>query len=122
MIVTFRIQEAPGSVFGILARQEMQLVSDEMRPAPKIISEIRKKAPNSKIIGFKLEENQEKISEKAMNLLNKNNLDLVIGNTISGFEKNKNEIWIFNKKGKSTYKKGDKEELSDFILDSIINQ
>jgi phosphopantothenoylcysteine decarboxylase/phosphopantothenate--cysteine ligase len=94
----------------------------ELIPAPKIISEIRKKAPNSKIIGFKLEENQEKISEKAMNLLNKNHLDLVVGNTISGFEKNKNEIWIFDKKGKSTYKKGDKEELSDFILNSIINQ
>lgn len=94
----------------------------EMIPAPKIISEIRKKAPNSKIVGFKVEENQEKISEKSMNLLNKNHLDLVVGNTISGFEKNKKEIWIFDKKGKSTNKKGDKEELSDFILDSIINQ
>jgi phosphopantothenoylcysteine decarboxylase/phosphopantothenate--cysteine ligase len=94
----------------------------ELIPAPKIISEIRKKAQNSKVIGFKLEENRKKISEKAKSLLNKNQLDLVVGNTISGFEKNENEIWIFDKKGKSTYKKGCKEELSDFILDSIIDQ
>ena len=93
----------------------------EMFPATKIISNIRKKAPKSKIIGFKVEENKTNLKEKAMNLLKKNNLDFVVANLIAGFNYDQNEIWIFDKKGKSIYKKGKKEKLADYILD-IINQ
>lgn len=91
----------------------------ELFSAPKIISIIRKKAPLAKIIGFKAEEKKANLKAKAMNLLNKNNLDYVVANLIYGFNKNQNEIWIFNKKGKSYYKKGKKEELADYILDII---
>lgn len=91
----------------------------EMSPAPKIISSLRKKSPKSKIIGFKVEENTVKLKIKARDILNKNNLDFVVANTISGFGKDKNEIWIIDKKGKCTHKKGDKEQLANHILDSI---
>jgi len=91
----------------------------EMKPAPKIISIFRKKAPQSKIIGFKVEEKKDSLKEKAMILLKKNNLNFVVANLIYGFNKNENEIWIFDKKGKSIHKKGKKEELADFILDII---
>ena len=91
----------------------------EMQPAPKIISILRKKAPKAKIIGFKVEEKKDKIKEKSMNLLKNNKLDFVVGNTISGFTNDENEIWIYNQKGKSTNKKGKKEILADYILESI---
>ena len=91
----------------------------EMSPTPKIIANLRKKAPNSKIIGFKVEENAVKLKEKARNFLKKNNLDFVIANTISGFDKDENEIWIIDKKGKSVYKKDKKEQLADHILDTV---
>ena len=91
----------------------------EMSPSPKIIANLRIKAPNSKIIGFKVEENAVKLKEKARNLLKKNNLDDVIANTISGFDKDENEIWIIDKKGKSIHKKGKKEQLTNHILDTI---
>ena len=91
----------------------------EMNPAPKIISIIRNKAPQSKIIGFKVEEKKDSLKEKAMILLRKNNLNFVVANLIYGFNKNENEIWLFDEKGKSIHKKGKKEELSDFILDMI---
>ncbi len=91
----------------------------ELFPAKKIISKLRKKAPNSKIIGFKLEEKKDKMHEKALDLLNKNNLDLVVANTLSSLKKDENEIWIINKKGESLYKKGNKCQLSDFILNTI---
>jgi len=91
----------------------------EMTPAPKIISYLRKKAPQSKIIGFKVEEKKDTLEKKAMILLNKNNLNFAIANLIYGFNKNENEIWIFDKKGKIIHKKGNKEELADFILDII---
>lgn len=91
----------------------------EMFPAQKIISKLREKAPNSKIIGFKVEEKKDKLREKALDLLKKNNLDLVVANTLSGFNKDENEIWIINKKGKSLHKKENKCQLADYILDTI---
>jgi len=91
----------------------------EMSPSPKIIVNLRKKAPNSKIIGFKVEENVVKLKEKARNFLKKNNLDFVVANTISGFDKDENEIWIIDKKGKSVHKKDKKEQLADHILDTV---
>jgi len=91
----------------------------EMLSAPKIIASLRKKAPKSKIIGFKVEEKSPKLKEKAGNLLKKNNLDFVVANTISGFDKDENEIWIIDKKGKTIHKKGKKEHLADYILDTV---
>jgi phosphopantothenoylcysteine decarboxylase/phosphopantothenate--cysteine ligase len=91
----------------------------EMLPTPKIISELRKIAPNSKIIGFKAEEKKEKLVNNALILLNKNNLDFVVANTISSFNKDENEIWIINKKGKKFHKKGNKCEIADYIFDIV---
>ena len=91
----------------------------ELSPASKIISGLRKKAPNSKIIGFKVEETSSKLKEKASALLKKNNLDFVVANTISGFSKDENEIWIIDKKGKCIHKKGRKEQLASYILDTV---
>jgi phosphopantothenoylcysteine decarboxylase/phosphopantothenate--cysteine ligase len=91
----------------------------KMSQAPKIIEKLRKKAPKSKIIGFKVEESQKNLKEKAKNLLINNNLDAVVANTINGFDKNENEIWILDKNGKSINKKGNKNILADYILDKI---
>ena len=91
----------------------------EMFSAPKIISKLRKKAPDSKLIGFKVEANKANFKEKAMNLLKKNNLEFVVANLIYGFNSDRNEIMIFDKKGKTFLKKGKKEELADYIFDII---
>ena len=93
----------------------------ELSPTSKIISKLRNKAPNSKIVGFKVEDKKDKLNEKAFDLLKKNNLDYVVANTISGFNKEENEIWVINKKGKINHKKGDKSKLTDYILDEIQN-
>lgn len=91
----------------------------KMDKAPKVISLIRPLAPKAKIIGFKVEENIDKIKQGSKELLNKNKLDLIVGNTVQGFEKDKNEIWILDKSGNYSHKKGDKSEIADFILDKI---
>ena len=94
----------------------------EMQNAPKIISKIRKITPKSKIIGFKIEDNPNKLKKSASDLLKTNHLDLVIGNTTSAFNKDYNEIWIINKKGKTLHKKGTKENLTNIIIDTILKQ
>jgi phosphopantothenoylcysteine decarboxylase/phosphopantothenate--cysteine ligase len=91
----------------------------EFTKAKKIISEIRKKSPKSKIIGFKLEESKDKIKERGFDLLKKNNLDFVVANTLSGFKTDDNEIFIINKKGESIHKKAKKSKLANYILDMI---
>jgi len=91
----------------------------ELSPAPKIIQEIRLIAPKSKIIAFKVEESKKNLKEKSYQLLKKNQLDIVIANTVSAFGKDENEILIINKKGESIHKKGKKEGLADYILDMI---
>jgi len=92
----------------------------ELKPTSKLLPIIRKKAPKSKIIAFKVEDKKENVEKKSLELLKKNNLDFVAGNTISAFEKGKNEILIVDKKGKSTLKKGKKENLANDILNLII--
>jgi len=52
-------------------------------------------------------------------LLSKNNLDVVVANTISAFGADENEILIIDKKRKSITKKGKKEQLAGYILDTI---
>lgn len=89
----------------------------EMSPAPKIIEKLREKAPNSKIVGFKLEEKQDGLTDVAYELLKKNKLDFVVANTISGLEGNKNKVWIVDKKGNSTKREGSKKIIADYILD-----
>jgi len=91
----------------------------ECSPAPKIITKIREVAPKSKIIAFKVEENKKHLKEKAIKLLTRDNLDVVVANTISACGTDENEILIIDKKGKSIAKKGRKEELSEYILDAI---
>jgi len=86
----------------------------------KIISLLRKKARNSKIIGFKVEDKKDQLLKRAMKLIKDNNLDFAVANTIEGFEKERNEIWIINKNGKSLHKKGKKDQLSNYILDTIL--
>ncbi len=91
----------------------------ECSPAPKIIQKIREVAPKSKIIAFKVEENKKDLKEEALKLLSKNNLDVVVANTISAFGADENEILIIDKERKSITKKGKKEQLAGYILDTI---
>jgi len=108
----------PKKINGKISSDEKNLIL-KMVPAPKIINMLRVKAPNSKIVGFKLGVEYDKLISKSHNLLNKNNLDFVIANKISGINNDKNEIWIIDKKGNQVHKTGSKGHLADFILDFI---
>jgi len=91
----------------------------ELRPASKILPIVCKKTSKTIIVGFKVEDKKENLKKESLDLLKKHKLDFVVGNTISGFSSDENQIWIFNKSGKSVSKKGKKEELAQFILNRI---
>jgi phosphopantothenoylcysteine decarboxylase/phosphopantothenate--cysteine ligase len=92
----------------------------EMHKTPKILSELRNLCLDSTIIGFKVEETSEQIEEKCLGVLNNYNLDLVVGNTLSGFSSDQNEIWVVDKNGHTFHEKGDKDYLADKILNIIV--
>ena len=90
--------------------------------APKLLKQIREKAPNTYLFGFKVEETEDKIQKKAKQIGHQYNLDLVIGNTITGFQKEENTIWIFDKTKELIHTHGKKIELSHIILNAIVKK
>ena len=91
-----------------------------MKSAPKIITDLKSKSPNSKIVGFKLEETSEQISVKARRFLHKNKLDFVVANTILNINSDKGEFWVIDKNNKIVNIRDDKKNLADSIFDIII--
>ena len=91
----------------------------ELKKSPKIISIIRKKAPNSIIVGFKLCDNKNNVIKEAENLLTNNKLNFVVGNTISAINSEKNKIWIIDKNKKNIELNGNKIDITNKILDKI---
>lgn len=92
-------------------KQSISLTNTE-----KIIKKAKKKSPETKIISFKLEINEEKINEKTKNLLNHS--ELVIGNKIGDLGKEKKDYYILGKE-KEEKNKLTKTELAKYISDLI---
>jgi phosphopantothenoylcysteine decarboxylase/phosphopantothenate--cysteine ligase len=87
--------------------------------APSILEALRLRVPHAKIIGFKTEEKKKNVNRKTQQLLTKYHLSGAVGNTLAGFGGQDNQILLCSKKGKSTWKKGKKEELASSILDMV---
>jgi phosphopantothenoylcysteine decarboxylase/phosphopantothenate--cysteine ligase len=87
--------------------------------APTVLEALRLQAPCTKIFAYKTEEKKINVKKKTQQLLTKHHLEGAVGNTIAAFGVKDNEIYILTKNGKSSWKKGKKEELAPFILDMI---
>ncbi|VVB61356.1 Dihydromethanopterin reductase (acceptor) [uncultured archaeon] len=94
-------------------------ISIECFQAPTILKTLRSRVPHTTIIAYKTEEKKINVKRKTQQLLMKHHLDGAVGNTLAGFGAKDNEILILTKKGKSSWKKGKKEELAPVILDMI---
>ncbi|MBN1860189.1 MAG: bifunctional phosphopantothenoylcysteine decarboxylase/phosphopantothenate--cysteine ligase CoaBC [Candidatus Thermoplasmatota archaeon] len=88
-------------------------------PAPVFLETLRLKVPKARIIAFKTEEKKSNVQRKTRQLLVRYRLDGAVGNTLTGFGGESNEILLLSRKGKSIWKKGKKEEIAPFILDLL---
>jgi hypothetical protein len=77
---------------------------------------IRKHAPSSTIIGFKLAETKEQAIKKAKQLQSKIPLNSVIANTIESLGSSTQSIWIVDQTKKITSYNGSKEEVTRQLL------
>jgi phosphopantothenoylcysteine decarboxylase/phosphopantothenate--cysteine ligase len=88
-----------------------------LRPAPRINPFLKKIAKN--VIAFKLEEKEESVVEKAKELIVKDGVNYVIGNTIESMGSKEAKIWIVGKEGLIKELRGKKEEIARDIIDLI---
>ncbi len=87
--------------------------------APVVLKLIRLKAPNACVIAFKTEDRKTDVKRKTQQLLTKYHLNGAVGNTLTGFRSEHNEVLLLSKNGKAIWRKGKKEELASVILDLI---
>ena len=87
----------------------------KLRKSPYVIEELRKLNPNGKVIAFKAEKERKDIEKKALDFLNKFNLDLVVANTLQAFGSEESEVWIVSRR-ETFYLKGNKKTLAEKIL------
>jgi phosphopantothenoylcysteine decarboxylase/phosphopantothenate--cysteine ligase len=91
----------------------------ECNQAPIILETLRSSLPHGTLIAFKTEEKKQNVKRKTQQLLIKYHLDGAIGNTLAGFGGDTNEILLVSKRGKSSWKKGKKDDLAFVILDML---
>ena len=90
----------------------------EMKPTAKLISEIRSRYPNKIIIGFKLE--KENLVEKAYNKLLKDNLDLIVANSVEAIGAEETDVHIIDRGKRVTSFSGAKSQIAGFVLDAVV--
>ncbi len=93
-----------------------------LRPAPKLMREIREKYPGLNIIGFKAEANvdRDKLIESAKELMAKYGLSMVVANDVGegGMGTPDNTVYILDSSGGETGPvTGDKQVISGAVLD-----
>lgn len=89
----------------------------KLKPAPRINPMLRKIGKT--IVAFKLEEREELLEEKAREMIARDGVDIVIGNTVESLGKDTAKIWIIDKNGVLATAKGKKEEIAEKIIDLI---
>lgn len=108
-ISDFLVEKRKGK---ISSEQPIEL---KLKLAPRINPMLKKLG--RKIIAFKLEEKEENVIKKAKELLEKESLDFVVGNTIESIGKEYTKIWIIGKEGLIKKVEGKKEEIAKHIID-----
>lgn len=91
----------------------------ECSEAPVVLEHLRKHAAHARLVAFKAEEKKGDVKRKTQQLLKKYRLDGAVGNTLVAFGAKETEVFVLPRKGKSTWRKGKKEELACAILDLI---
>jgi len=86
------------------------------RSAEKILPLIRKRAPDSFIIGFKLDIEKASSIKKAKELQDSYNLDVVVANSVQSLGSSEQEVWIINQSDGIAECAGSKDEVARKIL------
>ncbi len=111
----------PMKVEGKIPSDREELIV-KLKPAPRIIPEIRSRNTKSIIVGFKVEGTSKESLEEGEKLLDKYKIDYIVTNTTDAFGRDENEINIICRDKKIYHFKGLKRVLADKIYDVILRK
>jgi phosphopantothenoylcysteine decarboxylase/phosphopantothenate--cysteine ligase len=94
-------------------------LSIALSKAPVVLEALRARLPDTQLIAFKAEEKKANVKRKTAQLLKRHGLDGAVGNTITGFGREDNEVLLLYRNGKSVWKRGKKEMLASEILNML---
>lgn len=92
-----------------------------LKPTPKIISSIKKWAPRTVLVGFKLEVgiSKRELFRRARRLLRESNADYILANQLTEGPDTKHAGFLLDKKGRLIGKSQGKENLAKLIIRNI---
>ncbi len=114
---------APKSSASKKIKSDVELLQIELVPTPKIISEVKKKYPQIKVIGFKVETgvSDEELIERCRERINKYGIELMVGNdslrTGAAFGYDTNEVVVVSKDKSFKLEIATKREVSKKIIE-----
>lgn len=89
-----------------------------LAPLPKVLPEIRRKAPKAVLVGFKAESEASKLVEKARSRLLSYDAQLFVANTSDAFGAASTEVLLVEAKGTPKRVSGEKSEIASRILEA----
>ncbi len=96
-------------------------VTITLKPAPKLIKEVRRKYPDLKIIGFKAETgiSEDELIKRAQNSMEDSSLSMVVANDVSsgGMGTEENQVYLIDTGVKRV--SGTKREIAANIMDKV---
>lgn len=90
-----------------------------LKPLPKILPKIRKKARDTVLVGFKAESDARRLLLRAKARLKETGADLFVANTTAAFSAEHAEAWLVGTSGRPKRVRGDKASVADAILDAV---
>lgn len=115
----------PAALSDFGPRKQLHKVSSDagaqavwLAPLPKVLPEIRKKAPRAVLVGFKAETDPKALLAKARERLNSYNAQLFVANTSEAFGAHEAEVFLVEAKGTPKRARGSKAEVAMAIIDA----
>lgn len=90
-----------------------------LKPLPKILPRIRKKARDAILVGFKAESDAKRLLDRARARLKETGADLFVANTTAAFSAAAAEAWLVGPNGRPKRIRGAKPALAESILNAI---
>lgn len=105
---------APKAASGKLGSQAAHRV--ELKPLPKVIEEVRRRAPKSVLVAFKAESDARRLLPRAKQRLKDYRAELVVANGASAFGASRSEAYLVARNGAPRRLRGSKTDLATQIL------
>ena len=91
----------------------------DLERLPKVILDVRRRAPKSFLVAFKAESEAGEVLPRSRDRLKKYNADLVVGNATDAFGAETSRVVVVPKKGAPRRLRGSKTEIATHVMSEV---